>query len=485
MASPADGQLSWSPSLNSAPVHMHVQRSLSDTSAPTSTSLQESRSFKGNGPAFDPSSSLRHRPDVTYNLKELSHKTRFPSNDQYTTSTQQHPQQIKLTESPRMPIHSVDQKLVVTTDGNPDESRSAKRQRIGEGSNTPKSLGQGQIWNTAPKQEIYDAHASNVNQELIAYVLPILLDGGVTNPGELLGLAFFKPFLCIQRKRDVEWNPTTNCARWSFRTKIDIVALLVQLTGDPSSKCCNRCDPEIGLFRGCIVIYSEMLARTYYGCANCLYHGRQTFCSLKVRKRQRDTSDLSQEDFASNDTAMQQESTSQLTLKMRPKHISSTPDATGNWEESTEHSDIKPLEVSLTAAGRRNEKSNEPSEILSMEPWERAPGRIRSQGSATPENIAFSKAYLATGREVQVCREATFRVEIIRSGHTHILKAEDNVTRICSIASAGKLSVKLDSEEPLIIGPHGMFAVRPRSGCLVESEIYDDVSLHITTIITA
>lgn len=100
----------------------------------------------------------------------------------------------------------------------------------------------------------------------------------------------------------------------------------------------------------------------------------------------------------------------------------------------------------------------------------------------TSLDIAFSKPYLATGHEVQVCREATFRVETIRSGHIHKLKAEDNITRICSIASAGKLCVKLDGEEPLVIGPHGMFTVRPHSECLVESEIYDDVVLHITSV---
>lgn len=110
---------------------------------------------------------------------------------------------------------------------------------------------------------------------------------------------------------------------------------------------------------------------------------------------------------------------------------------------------------------RPKESVSEPSKILTMERWERAPGRIRSQVSATLESkcshasardskltvcvgVAFSKSYLATGAEVQVCREAKFQVGTIRSGHTHKLEAEDNVLFICSVASAGKLNIELD-----------------------------------------
>lgn len=43
----------------------------------------------------------------------------------------------------------------------------------------------------------------------------------------------------------------------------------------------------------------------------------------------------------------------------------------------------------------------------------------------------------------------------------------------------------MDDEEPLVIGPHGMFSVRPRATCRVESEVYDDMALHITSVKTA
>lgn len=97
--------------------------------------------------------------------------------------------------------------------------------------------------------------------------------------------------------------------------------------------------------------------------------------------------------------------------------------------------------------------------------------------------IAFSKSYLAAGHEIQACREAAFRVEVIRSGHNQRFEPQDGVTRLCSIA-VGKLKVRMSGEEPFIIGPHGMFRITPRSACLVESEVYEDVLVHITSIKT-
>lgn len=98
-------------------------------------------------------------------------------------------------------------------------------------------------------------------------------------------------------------------------------------------------------------------------------------------------------------------------------------------------------------------------------------------------DIAFSKSYLAAGHEIQACREAAFRIEVIRSGHNQRFQPQDGVTRLCSIA-AGKLTVKMNGEDPFIIGPHGMFRITPRSACLVESEVYEDVVLHIVSIKT-
>lgn len=63
----------------------------------------------------------------------------------------------------------------------------------------------------------------------------------------------------------------------------------------------------------------------------------------------------------------------------------------------------------------------------------------------------------------------------------HKFKPRDNCTRLCSVAS-GKLTVRMDKEAPFIIGPHGMFKIEADVGCTVESDLYVDVILHVTSV---
>jgi len=96
-------------------------------------------------------------------------------------------------------------------------------------------------------------------------------------------------------------------------------------------------------------------------------------------------------------------------------------------------------------------------------------------------DVAFSKPFLSAGHEIQVCPEASFKVQTIRSGMTHRFDPSDDTTRLCSIAS-GKLKVKIEGEDEFVLGPHGMFKVKHDVGCTVENQLYLDVIMHITTI---
>lgn len=402
------------------------------------------------------------------------------------------------TDSLWVPTKLENQELVAIANGcaqqTGDEHRPAKRQRRDERYESPGTSGRLDPPETASDPESLVPPMGNVNQELIAYVWPILFEKGVTKPGDLLNLEFYKPFLCLPRRRDIEWNPSTRRDQWAFKTKIDLVALLVQLTGDYSSQCCTKCDPEVGLFKGCIVTASETLAKQYYGCANCLYHGRQTFCSLKGRNQQRGKKSLTltnrytlQQSSHENHSAIQQPAGSPLyrfwssttstrdgnvvqmacsacldenaacsherpscsrcrfskdecsysdqamvptgapqpallpissdadTTATTYQHPLPQPDSRGQvgkresmmqFEDSsvpnganqlltqqtepgqstTTHAELKEVASSSDTAGRRNETTTRLRDILSMEPWERAPGRIRSQASAKPES---------------------------------------------------------------------------------------------------
>ncbi len=70
-----------------------------------------------------------------------------------------------------------------------------------------------------------------------------------------------------------------------------------------------------------------------------------------------------------------------------------------------------------------------------------------------------------------------FRVDTIRSGATFYMDADPKTLRVCSIA-VGKLSVHINDEPEFIIGPHGMFKVKPGASCAMTNRLYIDSTLH-------
>ncbi|KAK1755580.1 hypothetical protein QBC47DRAFT_413331 [Echria macrotheca] len=121
------------------------------------------------------------------------------------------------------------------------------------------------------------------------------------------------------------------------------------------------------------------------------------------------------------------------------------------------------------------------ADILELEDWELAPGRIRESSGGNAENIAFSKPFLSASQAVPVSEDVSFRVMTIHSGATLQLEADDEATRLCSVAS-GKLRVRVASEPEFVIGPHGMFKIKSSVVCSVQNRMYVDAILHITVI---
>ncbi|KAL2258114.1 hypothetical protein VTK26DRAFT_8704 [Humicola hyalothermophila] len=125
-----------------------------------------------------------------------------------------------------------------------------------------------------------------------------------------------------------------------------------------------------------------------------------------------------------------------------------------------------------------------PADLLEMEDWEMAPGRIRE--TSTKDTVAFSKAYLSVGpasdRAVPVCDDVAFRVDTIHAGGTLRLDADPDRIRLCSVA-AGKVRVRIGDDEPeFVVGPHGLFKVKAGVGCVVRNGMYIDAVLHVTVL---
>ncbi len=114
------------------------------------------------------------------------------------------------------------------------------------------------------------------------------------------------------------------------------------------------------------------------------------------------------------------------------------------------------------------------AEMLEMEEWEVAPGRIRKSADGICESkswrktavclsieensadnntldIAYSNTYLSSSQMIKVDPSVSFHVELVRRGSTHRFPKINGGTRFCSVA-AGKLRVRIDEVE-FAIGP--------------------------------
>lgn len=116
-------------------------------------------------------------------------------------------------------------------------------------------------------------------------------------------------------------------------------------------------------------------------------------------------------------------------------------------------------------------------EALEMEDWEVAPGRVQTRAN---ENIAFSNAYLTSIQMVPIDHNMSYRVEVVRPGSSVSFDADDVAMRICMLA-AGKLRVVV-GEASFVMGPNGMFKVKPGTSFAVENRLYIDAYLHISAL---
>lgn len=354
----------------------------------TSAKLLGTGIAKGTGPILGPESPHRPRPNVNYNLKDLASK--IPG----TPEEASHPAE-------KRPDSQFFQDPVQSTS---NEEPPAKRQRL-DGYSTspltsPDSMGPGDIANTRFASQDLSNIPEYFNRELLKDLLPTLLDGGLTDPIDLLRLEFFRSFIALPKARNLEWNPNIERAKWSYRTKVDVIALLVQMTGIPAPQCCTKCIPQVGLFIGCIVTKYDEQASRYYGCANCIYHGTQTYCNLKAWGKRRSGRDDAEDeaDFAVVNKPKQPES-------HYARYSFGQPDEKKPWE-STSATKVPPTsqarweaqaapprtqapsgrQVLYTSVASTKDEASKLAEIPSMERWERAPGRIRSQARGRPES---------------------------------------------------------------------------------------------------
>ncbi|RYP62450.1 hypothetical protein DL770_009588 [Monosporascus sp. CRB-9-2] len=323
--------------------------------------------------------------------------------------------------------------------------------------------------------------------------------------------------LSLPRVRDVEFreNPANP---YSEARAQDISALIMQVTGQEPPHPCSRCQEGRGPFKGCYLISVEAPQSTrnlVRACANCFYKCNQTYCDLKDWSLQA-YPELAGSSEPKRTSTQSPARTNPLASKSYPERrsdrivfresIAESSSASNKPQAVTEGHDESSINISSNQSmineprpqTRRDGHTSvqddtilfsnpqtivaNPAQLLELETWEVAPGRIRSKGDLPAENVAFSTTYLSQqGQAVMVAPNIAFQVVTVRPGTTHMWKKDGtDKLRLCSVAS-GKVKVKMHGEE-FTIGPHGMFKVGPGVECTAINTLYVDAMLHISVL---
>lgn len=289
----------------------------------------------------------------------------------------------------------------------------------------------------------------------------------------------------------------------------DIAAMIIQAAGTKAVTPCSRCRTNKGPFRGCFVVPTSApisVRQAILGCANCYYHRRQSYCDLKrwslitypeLRSTQPPNEAAATPATRTTKTEKQPERRSlrvvckkSLKASIR-KSESPRPAARSSRIERASNKADLPSSLSPSTFN--------PSQMLELETWEIAPGRIRCEGQSDtiysvslstqllrgvlanrPVDFAFSNAYLSQNQVVQIGRDISFHVITIKPGNIHSWEASPDKVRLCSIAS-GKLRVRMHDQE-VSIGPNGLVWIQPGVSCTATNRLYIDAMVHVAAI---
>lgn len=196
--------------------------------------------------------------------------------------------------------------------------------------------------------------------DLWNYIRPFL-----QNTTEIPKGGAIKELLTLPQRRQLVMNPSWGKFRESESR--DIAAMLIQVTGEEVPGACNRCREGRGPFKGCVVAakstHPAVKAR-YPCCGNCVYQGKKFHCSLTANP---------------NSSTVRQQLGHSATSEENVG-AAGGPDrgSAPRTQVSSSTSSVNPRASSLILPGALQG----PGDLLEMEDWEVAPGRIRETANA-------------------------------------------------------------------------------------------------------
>ncbi|KAK4199935.1 hypothetical protein QBC40DRAFT_174947, partial [Triangularia verruculosa] len=298
-------------------------------------------------------------------------------------------------------------------------------------------------------------------------------------------------------------------------TDQQVAALLIQVTGQLVENRCSRCRRGDSPFGLCVhYVVAGVQHRTTESakrpatCAGCLFSGVGGLCSIKILKEPEAQREIGAPEvgFLTDSPELLFDPTSHRRsrrlslLQEEPVSDRRSPRVTATLPK-TPKSQVKQKKVAgvlprriLTAKPPPRFNLNSPvvSQPLpicnpgeiELERWEHraGSGQVTSARGTNSMTLAYAGSHLSTSSNHEL-KQVTPNISVtairINSGTPHYFPAEENTTRICTVAN-GKLRVKVDDEDEYAIGAKGVFKIDAGLGCRVFNRCYEDVVLHVS-----
>ncbi|KAI0175494.1 hypothetical protein GGR52DRAFT_536907 [Hypoxylon sp. FL1284] len=288
----------------------------------------------------------------------------------------------------------------------------------------------------------------------------------------------------LSRVRNVQFN-----SHQAFRESRDqdISAMIIQAAGQKVTAPCSKCKVGRGPFRGCYVVPSStplFLRQTIPGCANCFYQRCPTYCDVKRRSSKTTLPQHDEVAMQAADKAKSQKQPERQSMRVMLKkslESSSHPRSSPQPAPSSRRSQSMSHKIERLPSPSTSANAINPSQMLELEIWEVAPGRIQTrESSETVHSFAFSNAYLTQNQVVRIGRDISFQIVTVKPGTAHTWETSADKVRLCSIAS-GKLHVRTHDQE-FWMGPNGMIRIKPGADCTVMNNLYVDAVVHVAAV---
>lgn len=271
-----------------------------------------------------------------------------------------------------------------------------------------------------------------------------------------------RELLAQPRRRDL-----VSKAPFAVNWPKDALLLIVQYNGEESPRPCHRCENQLGIFNGCVMLSQEVANALQGGVCSCVCcawkSGNMRKCNISQILREQQAED-------SGPTT-----TSSLPP---PGDILDSYDEVVIKDADSDDEPVRPRTRQFKNALRTSTLATEDSSPLQVS-QRLQDTEVDDTKTAVPRSADRTTPL---SHSTKVDNRFTFEMHVIPPSTTLQLEVDLQSVRMCTLVS-GKVSVKVPNEAAFRMGAQGMFKLIPGMGGEVVNMVGIDAVLHVSSLL--